>query len=188
MDEPERARHFEATVVIGPTRRVLIPLPFNPDKEWGVKTAHHVAGSVNGMRVRAALETLHDGSAIVLGPAWRRDCGIKPGDLVAVVLAPEGPQRDELSPDLRAALEAEPAAAAFFDGLAQFYRNAYLRWIDATKRHPDKRAARIADTVALCALGQKQRADVGVVGFREQPNTSTSCGPVGHPGSPLSST
>jgi hypothetical protein len=31
--------------------------------------------------------------------------------------------------------------------LAQFYRRAYLRWIDATKRSPDKRAARIAEMV-----------------------------------------
>src|SRR3712207_7886764 len=29
-----------------------------------------------------------------------------------------------------------PNAAAFFDSLAQFYRKAYLRWIDATKRRP----------------------------------------------------
>ena len=94
--------------------------------------------------MRAALETLHDGSAIVLGPAWRRDCGINPGDLVAVILAPEGPQRDELSPDLRAALEAEPSAAAFFDGLAQFYRNAYLRRIDATNAIPTSTSRRPA--------------------------------------------
>ena len=50
-----------------------------------------------------------------------------------------------------------PAAAAFFDTLAQFYRKAYLRWIDATKRRPDLRAARIAEVVDLLAAGIKQR-------------------------------
>ena len=56
-----------------------------------------------------------------------------------------------------AALEADPAAAAFFDTLAQFYRKAYLRWIDGTTRRPDLRAARIAEVVDLLAAGIKQR-------------------------------
>ena len=48
-------------------------------------------------------------------------------------------------------------AAAFFDSLAQFYTRAYLRWIDATKRRPDVRAARIAEMVELLKAGRKQR-------------------------------
>jgi len=63
------------------------------------------------------------------------------GDEVEVVLYPEGPQRANLAPDVAAALDTAPDAAAFFDSLAQFYRRGYLRWIDATKRSPDKRAA-----------------------------------------------
>ncbi len=94
---------------------------------------------------------------MVLGPAWRRDCGIAPGDRVEVVLFPEGPQREDLAPDLAAALAAEPAAAAFFDGLAQFYRAAYLRWIDGTKRRPEVRSERIAVVVDLLAAGVKER-------------------------------
>lgn len=100
---------------------------------------------------------LDDGWAIVLGPAWRRDCGITPGDAVEVVLEPEGPQRDDLDDDIAAALDASPEAAAFFDGLAQFYRNAYLRWIDATKRRPDRRPDRIAEVSGLLEAGVKER-------------------------------
>jgi uncharacterized protein YdeI (YjbR/CyaY-like superfamily) len=37
--------------------------------------------------------------------------------------------------DIAAAPAASPAAGAFFDTLAQFYRKGYLRWIDATA-HP----------------------------------------------------
>ena len=59
------------------------------------------------------------------------------------MLYPEGPQRANLAPDVAAAVDTAPDAAAFFDSLAQFYRRGYLRWIDATKRSPDKRAARI---------------------------------------------
>ena len=73
------------------------------------------------------------------------------------MLSPEGPQREDLADDIRAALEAEPAAGAFFDGLAQFYRQAFLRWIDATKRRPDERARRIAEMVDLLRQEKKQQ-------------------------------
>jgi uncharacterized protein YdeI (YjbR/CyaY-like superfamily) len=88
---------------------------------------------------------------------WMRDADVAVGSDVIVELAPEGPQRSELADDIAAALEANLAAAAFFDTLAQFYRKAYLRWIDATTRRPDLRAARIAEVVDLLAAGIKQR-------------------------------
>jgi hypothetical protein len=152
-----RSQTYTVVVVRDRRRRVLVPVPFDPDRIWGPKKAHHVTGTVNGMGVRAVIEPLGEGRGILLGPAWRRDCGIAPGDEVAVVLFPEGPQRDDLALDIAAALAAEPAAAAFFDSLAQFYRNAYLRWIDATKRCPEVREARIAEVVELCKAGIKQR-------------------------------
>jgi uncharacterized protein YdeI (YjbR/CyaY-like superfamily) len=55
------------------------------------------------------------------------------------------------------ALDAEPLAGAFFDGLAQFYRRGYLRWIDGASRRPDERAARIVEVVSLLRAGVKQR-------------------------------
>jgi uncharacterized protein YdeI (YjbR/CyaY-like superfamily) len=112
---------------------------------------------VGGKRYRGAVESIDGSPALVLGPAWRRDCGLKAGDHVRVELEPEGPQRQDLAPDLTAALDASPAAAAFWDELAQFYRKAYLRWIDATKRNPALRAERIAAVVALLERGVKTR-------------------------------
>ena len=154
MPEP---RSYSTVVTTGDRNRVMVPVPFDPDAAWGSKPEHRVSGTVNGMNVRASVEGLRDGFGIVLGPAWRRDCGIAPGDVVEVVLAPEGPQRDDLAEDVRAALEAEPTAGAFFDGLAQFYRRAFLRWIDATKRRPEERARRIAEMIDLLERGKKER-------------------------------
>jgi Bacteriocin-protection, YdeI or OmpD-Associated/Domain of unknown function (DUF1905) len=151
------ARAFTTIVTTDRRRRVLVPIPFDPDEAWGRKPEHHVAGTVNGMGVRAVVEPLGGGRGILLGPAWRRGCGIGPGDQVEVVLAPEGPQRSDLAPDVAAALEANPDAGAFFDSLAQFYRRAYLRWIDATKRRPEVRAERIATMVTLLEAGKKER-------------------------------
>lgn len=154
MTAPQR---FTATLSAGTRGRLIVGVPFDPDAAWGPKPQHHVHGTVGGRRVRAVIEKVDDGHAIALGPAWLRGCGVAAGQVVEVELAPEGPQRAELAPDLAAALAANPEAAAFFDSIAQFYRRGYLRWIDATTRRPDVRAERIALVVGWLAAGIKER-------------------------------
>jgi hypothetical protein len=114
---PVQTMQFEATVMQVGRDRVIVPVPFDPDQVWGAKPRHHITDSVNGMRVRAVIEAVEDELGFVLGPAWRRDCGIEPGDRVQVQISPEGPQRAGLPRDLAVALEANPAAGQFFDSL-----------------------------------------------------------------------
>jgi hypothetical protein len=144
------------TVVTKEGSRTFIAIPFNPNEVWGVKQRHHITGSINGCGVRGSLGS--DGSQyfLPLGAAWRRDNGVDAGAEVEVVLAPEGPQTDTLASDIVAALESEPEARAFFDSLATFYRNGYIRWIEGAKR-PETRSTRIAETLSLLKAGKKQR-------------------------------
>ena len=152
-----KSQRFDVTVAAGRGGKLLVPVPFDPDQVWGAKERHHVAGTVNGARVRAVLEPAGDGFGFTLGPKSPGGYGVAAGDQVTVEIGPEGPQRDDLAEDVAAALAAEPEAGAFFDSLAQFYRRAYLRWIDATKRRPGQRAERIAEMVELLKSGTKQR-------------------------------
>jgi hypothetical protein len=152
-----KSQHFVARVAAGSGGKLLVPVPFNPDSVWGTKLRHHVAGTVNGARVRAALETAGDGFGFTLGPKSPGARGMAVGTEVTVEIAPEGPQREDLADDVAAALAADSDAGAFFDSLAQFYRRAYLRWIDATKRRPEQRAERIAEMVELLKAGTKSR-------------------------------
>jgi uncharacterized protein YdeI (YjbR/CyaY-like superfamily) len=116
-----------------------------------------VSGTISGRQVRGTISPSGSGWVFTLSPMWVRDAGAAAGDEADVELAPEGPQREDLAGDIIAALAANPAAAAFFDTLAQFYRKAYLRWIDGASRRPELRAARIAEVVDLLAAGIKQR-------------------------------
>ncbi len=135
----------------------MVVVPFDPDEAWGTKAAHHVNGTVNGWRVRVTLAPAADRWAFTLSPSRMQAMGLTTGSEVEAELAPEGPQRSELADDIAAALAASPAAGACFDTLAQFYRKAYLRYIDATTRRPDLRAARIAEVIGLLAAGVKER-------------------------------
>jgi len=151
------SQRFRAVIAADPEGRAVISVPFDPDETWGAKADHPVGGTIDGRQVRGRLRPGGSGWVLSLGPRWQRDMGYAIGDDVAVELAPEGPQRGDLADDIAAALAASPAAGAFFDTLAQFYRKAYLRWIDGTSRRPDVRAARIAEVVGLLAAGVKER-------------------------------
>jgi hypothetical protein len=159
-----RAQQFRGYITADSGGKAVIEIPFDPDETWGAKVFHPVGGTIQtaagvscGRRLRGRITP--DGSQWVftVNPMWMRDAGVAVGDEVIVEFEPEGPQRGDLAPDIASALDANPAAAAFFDTLAQFYRKAYLRWIDATTRRPDVREARIAEVVELLAAGIKER-------------------------------
>jgi hypothetical protein len=97
---------FQTTLQSDARRRVYLPLPAEPK-------VRHLAGTVNGMRYRGAVESIDGSPGLVLGPAWRRGCGLETGDRVSVELEPEGPQRQDLAPDLA---EAESSHIPGFGG------------------------------------------------------------------------
>ena len=146
---------FNTTIAKSGTR-TFIPLPFNPNEVWGVKQRHHITGSLNGHGVRGSLGSDGTQYFLILGAAWRRGCGLEAGVKVDVVLSPEGPQSEGLSPDVVSALEAEPQAKAFFESLATFYRNTYIKWIESAKKS-ETRTARINEMIELLKTEKKQR-------------------------------
>jgi hypothetical protein len=148
-------QRFKTTIArSGP--RTLIVIPFNPNDVWGVKQRHYIRGSVNGCDVRGPLHSAGLQFFLPLGAAWRRDHNLNAGAIVDVVLSPDGPQSESLSPDVSGALDAEPEAKAFFDALATFYRKNYVRWIESAKRS-ETRNARIAEMVKLLKAGKNQK-------------------------------
>src|SRR5215472_8503101 len=104
-------------IAAGPRGHGVIVVPFDPYAEWGVKAVHHVNGTVNGYRVRVTLEPGDSGWAFMMNPTRMQHAGIAVGSQAPVELSPEGPQRGDLAGDIAAALEANPAAGAFFDTL-----------------------------------------------------------------------
>jgi hypothetical protein len=151
------AQRFSASVAAGPHGHGVISVPFDPDKAWGARPEHRVGGTINGRQVRGSITRDGPGWSFTVTPMRMRDTGVTTGESVTLELAPEGPQRDDLAEDFRTALEANPAATAFWDTLAQFYRKAYVRWIDSTTRRPQLRAGRITEVVGLLTAGVKQR-------------------------------
>ena len=145
-----------STVISKSGIRTFVAIPFNPNNVWGIKGRHYITGSVNGYGVRGSLGSDGTQYFLPLGAAWRRGCGLEAGAKVDVVLSPEGPQSEGLSTDVADALEAEPQAKTFFESLATFYRNTYVKWIESARRS-ETRAARISEMVKLLKAGKKQK-------------------------------
>jgi hypothetical protein len=148
---------FTATIDDAARGRALILLPFDPDAAWGSKPRHHVRGTIAGNKVRGPLRPSAEGWTLILGAAWLRDNPLPAGGKVSVVLEAEGPQNAGLAADVSAAFESSPEAAAFFAGLATFYRKGYLRWIDGASRRPELRAQRVRELIVYLEEGRKQR-------------------------------
>ena len=148
-------KRFSATITESGTRTYIV-IPFNPDKVWGAKERHHITGSVNGCRVRGALASNGKEYFLSLGPAWLKGQGLAAGATVDVELSPEGPQPGNVAPDVAQALDSNPKARAFFEGLATFYRKNYIRWIESAKR-PETRAARITEMMKLLKAGRREK-------------------------------
>jgi len=156
MTSDERNTQRFKTLLMKSGSRVFIPIPFNPNEAWGVKQSHYIRGTVNGYGVRGSLGSGGKQYFLPLGAAWRRGCGLDAGDHVDVALSPEGPQSENLSADVANALDVEPQAKAFFESLATFYRNTYIKWIESAKR-PETRAARSTEMIELLKAGKKQK-------------------------------
>ena len=147
-------RRFRARATKRGTR-VTIPVPFDPATVWGARDRYHVTGTVDGSRFRGPL-VFRDGSwQIETGPKSPGAALVSDGQEVSVEIWPEGPQVDDLAGDIATALDSRPEARAAFEGLAQFYRRGWLRWIDGTKRRPELRAMRIAEMLRLLEAGHK---------------------------------
>jgi len=136
---------------------VTILLDFDPAAAWGRRDRYHVTGTVDGVKFRGPLAKRQGAWQIALGPKSKHASRLQDGQSVAVAVWPEGPQHEELAPDIAGALAARPQAQAAFEALATFYRKGWLRWIDATKRRPNVRAKRIAEMLQLLEAGHKER-------------------------------
>ena len=111
-------KRFESKVVRTKTK-AYIPVPFEPNDEWGWKIRHYVKGTVGGRSIRGLLRSQDDSYVLPLGAAWLRDNVLPTSATIDVVLEPDGPQPGTLAEDIAQALSASPEAETFFQSVAR---------------------------------------------------------------------
>jgi hypothetical protein len=132
---------------------VRVPIPAAVARELG--TLETVEGTINEHPFRAALERDENGAPFVrVNRAMLRGSSARAGDTVLLALLGPEPKL-VLAADVRAAMQASPAATALWNDLTDIARRDYVRWVDATK-DPQTRARRIRRTVEQLAEGKRR--------------------------------
>jgi hypothetical protein len=83
------SQRFAVMVTAAGRGKLLVPVPFDPNQVWGAKQRHHIAGTVNDVRIRAVIEPAGDGFGFTLGRTSPARFGVALGDEVTVEIAPE---------------------------------------------------------------------------------------------------
>jgi hypothetical protein len=113
-----------------------------------------VIATVNGYTYRSSVAPAMGLILMPFSSEHRKATGLSGGETIEVELVPDdGPREVEVPADLTAALEAAPAAAAFFAGLSYTNRKSFVTAVEEAKK-PETRAARIAKTVEALSAGR----------------------------------
>ncbi len=140
------ALHLQTTIEPhGPAGAILLSDDQVAQLGGGKRAA--VVVTVGGRSARLRLAVMGGNNLIGLSKANRALLGVELGAQVqATISLDELPRTVEVPADLAAALAAEPALRAHFDGLAFTHRREYVEWVAGAKR-ADTRRRRIAGTL-----------------------------------------
>jgi hypothetical protein len=110
-----------------------------------------VAVTVNGYTFRSSIARMGGEFWLGVSAERRAAADIKAGDLLDLDIELDtAPRRIEVPDDLAAALAAEPAAKAFWDGLSFSNQRWHVEQITGAKK-ADTRAARVAKSITMLA-------------------------------------
>lgn len=143
---------FRATILSGGKTATGIPVPDEVVEAFGKRAKVRV--TLNGHTYRSSIASMGGRYLISLSAENRQKAGVAAGDEVDVDVELDTDKREvELAPDFAAALKAEPAAKAFFEGLSYSNKRWHTLSIDGAKTD-DTRQRRIAKSVAMLKEGR----------------------------------
>jgi len=135
----------------------FVTVPFDVEAAFGKKRVK-ISATIDGIPYRGSIVRM--GTPCHMLPVLkeiREKIGKGPGDQVHVIAQEDmGPRLVEVAEDLRQALDAEPPAGRFFDGLSYTHQREYVKWVTEAKR-PETRQNRILKAMNMLRQGIKER-------------------------------
>ncbi len=110
--------------------------------------------ALGGYAYRSTVGSMGGEAMLPLSTEHRAAAGVRAGDGVEVRLELDDQPREVVVPeDLAAALDAEPAARAYFDGLSPSARRHHVTQVEGAKP-PEMRARRVERSLAALRKGR----------------------------------
>jgi hypothetical protein len=148
---------FRTTVELGGKTATGLPVPAEIVDALGAGRRPAVRITVGDYTYRTTIAPMGGRFFVPLSADNRVAAGLAAGDEVDVTVRVDTAEREVAVPDdLAAALADDPAARAFFDGLAYSHRKEWVRWIEDAKK-PETRAQRVSATANGLRAGKPRR-------------------------------
>jgi hypothetical protein len=113
-----------------------------------------VVVTLDGYTYRSTVAPMNDGFWVGVNADHREASGLRAGDEVQVTLELDtAPREVEVPPELAAALDADPVARAFFDGLSYSNKRVFTLSVEGTN-NPETKARRVDKALALMREGR----------------------------------
>lgn len=151
------AIRFTATVELNGKTATGIEVPADVVERLGGGKRPAVRVTLNQHTYATTLGVMGGRSTLPVSAEHRTAAAVSAGDEVEVgLVADTAPRTVEVPDDLAAAVAADPAAQATFDGLTPSQRKEWVRWVTEAKR-AETRTARLGTTVETLAAGRRTR-------------------------------
>jgi hypothetical protein len=145
---------FRSEILQGGKTATGIHVPDEVVAALGSSRKPAVSVTINGYTYRSSIASMGGRLMLPVSAQVRGEAGVAGGDLVEIELELDTAPREVAVPeDLTAALDADPAARAFFDKLSYSNRLRHVLAINGAKTD-DTRQRRIAKSVAGFAEGK----------------------------------
>jgi Domain of unknown function (DUF1905)/Bacteriocin-protection, YdeI or OmpD-Associated len=113
-----------------------------------------VVVTLNDYTYRSTVAPMNDGYWVGVNADHRAASGLGAGDEVQVTLELDtAPREVEVPPELAAALDGDPVAGAFFDGLSYSNRRVFTLSVEGTS-NPATKVRRVAKAISLMREGR----------------------------------
>jgi hypothetical protein len=145
---------FRATVLLEGKTATGFRVPADVVASFDHGKRPPVSVTINGYTYRSTVAAYGDDYLLPLAAEHRAAAGVAAGDEIEVSLELDtAPREVEVPADLASALDADPPARAFFDGLSYSNRRRIVLAVEGAKA-PETRVRRIASWVERLRAGQ----------------------------------
>jgi hypothetical protein len=145
---------FRATIVQTGKTACGIQVPGSVVDALGGSKRPAVVVKLDGYTYRSTVAPMGGEWWVGVNSDHRAASGLKAGDEVQVTLELDtAPRELEIPPELAIALDADPQAKAFFDGLSYSNRRVFTLSVEGTS-NPETKARRVEKAIALMREGR----------------------------------
>ncbi|MDX6205641.1 MAG: hypothetical protein QOF39_1698 [Frankiales bacterium] len=148
---------FRCVILAAGRTATGLPVPDHVVSSLGAGRRPAVYVTIGSYTYRSTIAPYSEGFRIPLSAENRAGAGVAAGDEIDVELRLDTDPREAVVPeDFATALDADPVARQFFDGLSFSNKQSYLLWVTGAKTQ-ETRARRVAQGVELLRGGRSHR-------------------------------